>query len=556
MLDKAQKITVTVVGFLLIGLIVMIFVIRMDPLGSTLPDKAEDYSSGWVDKDGTPADLFGITDPPGTEVVYTNTLDGSKLGKESLCFVSRNILFSIYLNDKLIYDFHPTVGGYYGSNYGDYTHTVALPVFSDEETLRIEGTILFTNKWTGFEGMTLRDPGAYITDAITQNAGKTIIFILVFGFGTIIFLFGLIESILQRDMLETISLGVIIMLLSLWTNGSARVFQIISGNSAILRVSDYTVMCLLPIPVLVFVASFTQNLKSKPVYIGIGLSILNFLAQLIGIPAGFVDYGGMLKVSHFLILIGVPVVAYLIIKAIRDKKIDRSQQAYLISALSVISFAGLADMVRYYAMRSNDASFVTRIGLVIFSGIFTVYEFKQMISAHIKSRETEMMQRLAMYDTLTGINNRTAFTYFEKDLLSRQKGKCLFIHLDVNYLKKVNDTYGHAEGDRHIIAAARIISESFGEKGRCFRVGGDEFFVILDDKDYQKEYTRGVEKFRSLIEEYNKEEHPVPLAIAHGCAEYDCSAHNPEEAERLADSRMYENKKQLKAEKVSANEKS
>ena len=548
MFEKTQKIIATVIGFMLIGLIVLIFVLRMDPVGSVYPDSARDLSAGWLDNGGNETDIVGITDPPNTEFKFYRSLNGSILNGESLCFTSRNVLFSVYINGKPIYDFHPTLGGYYGNNYGDYIHTVRLPVFSGEATLRIEGTVLLANKWTGFQNVVLQISGSYINKVIKENAGKTIIFLLVFGFGAIIFIFGLIESFLRRDMLETISLGVIVMLLSLWTNGSAGVFQIVTGNSAMLRVADYTVMCLLPIPVLVFVASFTNNLKSKPVMICIGLCVINFFVQFFGVPAGLVQYGDMLRVSHGLIIVGMPVVIYLIVRSIREQKIDRTQRIYLITALGVIFGSGLADMVRYYAIRSSDPSFITRIGLVIFAAIFTVYEFKQLVDAHIKSHETEMMRRLAMEDTLTGIFNRTAFTFFEKELLSRQKGKCLFIHLDVNYLKKVNDTYGHAEGDRHIIAAARIIKESFGRKGHCFRVGGDEFFVILDDKDLQTEYMQGLERFRELIAEYNKEEHPVPLSIAHGFAEYDCAAQNPEDAERLADSRMYENKKQMKSE--------
>lgn len=551
MFEKTQKIIATVIGFILIGLIVMIFVTHMDPIGSVYSDSKTDLSTGWIDEEGNEVDIFGITDPPDTEFRFYRTLNGSMLNGESLCFSSRNVIFSVYINGKLIYDFHPTLGGYYGKNYGDYIHTVRLPVFTGDATLRIDGTVLLTNKWTGFQNAVLRTSGAYITEEIAVNAGKTIAFLLVFGFGAIIFIFGLVESFLRRDMIETISLGVIIMLLSLWTNGSAEVFQIITGNSAILRVTDYTVMCLLPIPVLTFVASFTNNLKSKPVMICIGLCVINFFIQFLGVPTGLVDYGEMLRVSHILIIIGMPVVIFLIVKSIREQKIDREQRVYLITALTVIFGSGLADMVRYYSVRAADPSFITRIGLVIFSAIFTIYEFRQLVNAHIKSHETEMMRRLAMEDTLTGIYNRTAFTFFEKELLERQKGKCLFIHLDVNFLKKVNDTYGHAEGDRHIIAAARIIKESFGRKGHCFRVGGDEFFVILDDKDFQTEYTQGLEKFRELIAEYNKEEHPVPLSIAHGYAEYDCAAQNPEDAERLADSRMYENKKQMKSEGVS-----
>ena len=548
MFETMQKIITTVVGLLLLGLVVLVFTVQMHAAGSIYPDDAVPLDTGWLDTDGNEVGILGITDPPGSTVEFFHTLEN--IDGESLCFVSRNIIFTVFLNDEPIYDFHPTLGGYYGNHYGDYIHTVRLPAFSGEATLRIKGDILLVNKWTGFQGAVLQSSGKYVTEEISMYAGKTIVFLLVFGFGAIIFIFGLIESFLRQDMLETISLGVIIMLLSMWTNGSAGVFQIITGNSAILRVVDYTVMCLLPIPVLVFVAAFTDSLKSKPVMICIGLCVVNFFVQFFGVPAGLVGYGDMLRVSHILIIIGMPVVAYIIVRSIREHKIDRTQRIYLITALAVIFGSGLADMVRYYSARATDPSFITRIGLVIFSVIFTVYEFKQLVDAHIKSRQTEMMRRLAMEDTLTGIYNRTAFTFFEKELLERQKGKCLFIHLDVNFLKKVNDTYGHAEGDRHIIAAARIIKESFGQNGRCFRVGGDEFFVILDCKDLQEEYARGLGKFGELIAEYNKEEHPVPLSIAHGFAEYDCAAQNPEDAERLADSRMYENKKQMKSEGV------
>ena len=119
----------------------------------------------------------------------------------------------------------------------------------------------------------------------------------------------------------------------------------------------------------------------------------------------------------------------------------------------------------------------------------------------------------------------------------------------MNFLKKVNDTYGHAEGDKHIIAAAKVIQKSFGETGNCFRVSGDEFFVVLDGKGCQADYTAGIEVFCEEITAYNtNEKPPILLVIAHGMAEYDCVSHNPEAAERLADSRMYENKKALKAQ--------
>ncbi|MBR1593032.1 MAG: GGDEF domain-containing protein [Ruminococcus sp.] len=164
------------------------------------------------------------------------------------------------------------------------------------------------------------------------------------------------------------------------------------------------------------------------------------------------------------------------------------------------------------------------------------------------------MEKLAMEDALTGIKNRNAFTGCEKKLLEKDSGSCVFVHFDVNRLKKVNDTYGHAEGDKHIKAAANVLKNSFGEYGECFRIGGDEFFVILEGRKCREEYENGLKKFLNLQEDYNNSEKPpVPLEMAYGMAEYDCSMKNPEAAESLADSRMYEKKKLMKANSLKKN---
>ena len=552
MLNKLHSTIAAAVGLLLVALAALAFVLRMDPIGSVYEDRAADFNGGWTDVNGNGAAMFGITESDDGSVAFYHMLDGPALGGESLCFISRNIVFSIYIDGELIYDFHPTLGGFYGKYYGDYIHTVTLPEFSDERTLSIRGTVLIANEWTGFEGMVLQSSGTYISDIAKADMWKFIICLLTFGFGAILFFFGLLENIRRGDVAETVYLGVITMLLSIWTNTSVLIMQIITGNSAFLRLMNYTVLCLLPIPILMFVASFTKNQKNKLLYVCIGLCLLNFLCQLTGVPIGLFDYSDMLRFNHLMIILGMLLIAYLIAKAIREKTIDRSQCKYLISALAVIACAGMIDMVRYYAGQFPDASFVTRIGLVVMVGILTVYEFKQLITVRMKSRETEVMQRLAMEDTLTGLYNRTAFTYYEKELISQNEGKRLFIHLDVNFLKKVNDTYGHADGDRHIMAAAKVIRESFGAHGQCFRVGGDEFFVIMDGKDCQADYQGELAKFKEMQAEYNeKEKPPVPLSIAHGTAEYDCVDGNPEEAEKLADSRMYEDKKRIKAESFS-----
>lgn len=547
MLRKLQEIIIAAVGFLLIGLVVLACVLRIHPIGSRLTDRAEKFDTGWTSENGSAAEITGTIGEPGDTVCFYRTLDGDLLNGESLCFMSTNVLFTVYLGDETIYDFHPELGGFYGKNYGDYIHTVNIPDFSGNRTVRIESTVLRNVDWTGYHEMMLQNSEAYIFGIMRANMWKFVICLCCFMFGVLMFMFCLVESRLYGNTTEALCLSVITMIMSLWSSAQTRILLLITGNSSILRVIDYAVLALMPIPFLIFVRMFTKTQKNMPVYISTALSAVNVTVQFIGVGMGLFDYADVLTVSHLLILVGMLLIAYMIVNAVRKHHIDHSQSVYLISALAVVSIAGILDMLRYYAKRVSDSSAMTRVGLIVFVGILAVYEFRQLIAVRIKSRETEVMQQLAMNDSLTGIYNRTAFVEYEKHLRSRDEGMCLFMHFDVNYLKRVNDTYGHAEGDKHIIAAARILKESFGEKGHCFRVGGDEFFVVLDGKDFAEDYAAGIETFHDRLAAYNEtEKPPVPLVIAHGTAEYDCSRHNPEEAERLADSRMYEDKKRLK----------
>lgn len=95
----------------------------------------------------------------------------------------------------------------------------------------------------------------------------------------------------------------------------------------------------------------------------------------------------------------------------------------------------------------------------------------------------------ARHDDLTGIRNKNAYSEFEKQLDQQIKcGKDIEFAIalcDVNGLKTVNDTQGHKTGDMYIRDAAKLICGTF-EHSPVFRVGGDEFVVILRGSDFEK----------------------------------------------------------------------
>jgi len=215
----------------------------------------------------------------------------------------------------------------------------------------------------------------------------------------------------------------------------------------------------------------------------------------------------------------------------------------------MVTITGLIDLIRYRIARSTtDTGLFLRIGLFFFIIILGTYTLKDLLALSKIGMKAELMQKLAYNDALTGMLNRMAFVEYEKEIAIQSDGKIIFVQFDINNLKKVNDVYGHSEGDKHIIAAANVISQSFGINGKSYRTGGDEFIAVISGKKYEEYFEIAKVKFIELINKYNMEyTPPVKLEIAYGFSIYDCSSKNPEVAEREADSKMYEIKRNMKA---------
>ena len=113
--------------------------------------------------------------------------------------------------------------------------------------------------------------------------------------------------------------------------------------------------------------------------------------------------------------------------------------------------------------------------------------FERFIFAESNAELAEIQTRNARYDQLTDLQNRRA--YAEKlDQLSReQPAGCQVVIADINGLKETNDTAGHDAGDELVIGAAECLRQSFNGVDMIYRIGGDEFCVIIPDASYDVE---------------------------------------------------------------------
>lgn len=162
-----------------------------------------------------------------------------------------------------------------------------------------------------------------------------------------------------------------------------------------------------------------------------------------------------------------------------------------------------------------------------------------------EKKNTQTFRNMANTDSLTGVRNKHAYSEAEALLNQRIRendiDKLAVIVCDINGLKHANDTLGHAAGDKLIKDASSLICGHFTH-GAVYRIGGDEFVVVLKDKGYDTMNEDLAEINRVVEENIKKNEVVVSIGYSELTPE-DQMVHDVFER---ADQMMYKRKKQLK----------
>ena len=161
----------------------------------------------------------------------------------------------------------------------------------------------------------------------------------------------------------------------------------------------------------------------------------------------------------------------------------------------------------------------------------------------------EILNFLSEYDTLCNVFNRRGFIEQALRLNHENAGKqAFFAFMDLDHLKEINDTYGHAAGDDAICAASAILKKAIRKDDLIARLGGDEFIgmFILDDPGFQAAFQA---RIKESFEAYNRNSgKPYYVDISMGTAQFTCD-HALEISSIIhqADRYLYEAKKRRRA---------
>ena len=194
------------------------------------------------------------------------------------------------------------------------------------------------------------------------------------------------------------------------------------------------------------------------------------------------------------------------------------------------------DMNAEFNIRQND-----EIGELAKS--FAAAKFH--ISQHMKQ-----MQGLAFLDSLTGVRNKMAYDNYIAELESRIENGEIKSYgiaiLDTNNLKEINDTYGHENGNTYLVNSCKLICQIFAHSP-VFRIGGDEFLVVLTGKDLENHHEL-MSQLKESMDLTKKASFPwkqISIACGLGIADY-AKATTIADTFNKADKNMYINKREIK----------
>jgi two-component system cell cycle response regulator len=182
----------------------------------------------------------------------------------------------------------------------------------------------------------------------------------------------------------------------------------------------------------------------------------------------------------------------------------------------------------------------------------TQLELNEAFISHVidfaveRHKQQELLRELIFRDELTGIYNRRGFYTMalqQMELAKRFKRGFTIFLIDVDHLKKVNDTYGHQKGDLVLINTAKCLVRSFRSSDVIGRLGGDEFVILAHSASDDARWLE--ENLKMQIEAYNLAHRgEIALALSIGKAYFDPKTDvTIEELLEMADHSLYADKK-------------
>lgn len=467
-----------------------------------------------------------------------------------LRFYVRHDAVRMYVDEELIYEYgydrldkNQTLGSGY--------QFIKFPNEYQGKKLRIQLVMAEDEVFTKFDSVRLYEWENAYRVLITENR-------LPLFCGSFLLFFGLIVSVItifalffSAKYIRLFCISLFAICMGLWSLSYYNVMLIFAIPLYSISLINYLVLYLAPIPLIIYIYEEVKNLKYKSLkafyWIYFAAELLSVFVAITLHTFNLVHLAGMFKYTQIIMLVGL---LFFLLVLIMNLKNSRYESKLSVVGLLIVIACVVYDMLGYNAGRYFGKDYfnlrgVTSSGIMIFICILFVSFYIEMTQKMMEQKERDFLIKSAYTDELTQLHNRRYCMEYMNKLREERNFKYTVICFDLNNLKTVNDTYGHAKGDVLIRSAAEVIAETFEDYGVVARMGGDEFVAVIGTADEEKlaslmkEFVQNIDRKNRVIKDLN-------MSIAYGYASGSQSDSDIEKVYQAADDRMYEKKKQMK----------
>ncbi len=495
----------------------------------------------------------------GDIIIIKRTLPEFKLENPCIMMYTIHSLIDVYLDNELIYSF--------GHDYYERERTVpkrynyfalGQDYLGKELRIAISGT-----RYHSFSGTSVVTVGER-RDILTYHLRRMLSNIII---GDFLMILGLALMVLSPYMvlyhnndLRLLFSGLISLLLGLYIYSFYGLIDLLCNNPVLNTICEYISMYNIPTAILGYFMSISSG-RLKKIFGGLfGANMLVFLSVFFFTVIGnsrIFEFSSFLQGLAFVeAIICSVIITKAAVKAFKEPDLHLISSDNVFSAgLILFMILSVVDIFRYNYSKyisqlgesSTTISFFTAGAVLLVCSLLISYLLYIIYNSNLQSMQSRISS-LAFTDPLTGLANRARCEQV-MDLLSQERSQYTIISLDLNKLKQVNDTLGHHEGDRLLSGFATILSDCFLDANLVGRMGGDEFIVILTE-ERALNTTRRIHELYSMINDWNHKEQVFQYSASYGYAySYEVPSGSAQEVYMLADSRMYEMKREHQMDK-------
>lgn len=461
---------------------------------------------------------------------FQRVIDEDIVG-QTIVFRSYDAYTDAYIDDESIYHFGQDV--WYLKSPGSAYHFIDLPTDSLGKTLRIEVTNVYESKYITDYDFKVGSGGMLVAYYFEDEGVDFIFVVVLMALGLLLLLVWFTERYRGNFdnsalLLSGLTIGFVV-----WSPLNGFYFQVLVPSAILRYYVYYFLLYVIPLMMINYTETVYRSIKCHFLYYTHGILILVLLVlhftKRAEMTETLVPYCGVAFVE----------LAYMVIYYFKKRK-ESNKYVFYAFVFWVLTI-GVTAVLYAFNTEHGVGVGLSEVGLFVYMSVNLEEHIRHLVEDIVEAKNAQVIKKQAYTDQLTGVGNRRAF---DERLRACEPGTVTCFSMDVNFLKYYNDTFGHACGDRLIIATAEILTEVFGD---VYRTGGDEFIALIDKKE-PAALEQLKEQVHALSIERSTEE--LKIRIACGYSNYHVGDASCEEMVSRADAKMYEDKKALKSQQV------